>query len=224
MSITYLGHSCFLIEENNHKILIDPFLICVPNFSFDGITDILLTHGHGDHLGSAIEISQKTGAKIIAIFELANYCNQKGANAQGIGFGSWIEYEWGKLIAVPATHTSSTPDNIYAGNPCGFILDFGEFKIYHAGDTGLNSEMKIIGELYSPDVAMLPVGGFYTMDIEHAVIASKWLDSSVVIPMHYNTFEQIKVDIKDFERQIRSIGKMPLIMKISETLQEPDII
>ena len=131
MSITYLGHSCFLIEENNHKILIDPFLICVPNFSFDGITDILVTHGHGDHLGSAIEISQKTGAKITAIFELANYCNQKGANAQGIGFGSWIEYEWGKLIAVPATHTSSTPDNIYAGNPCGFILDFGKFKIYH---------------------------------------------------------------------------------------------
>ena len=86
-------------------------------------------------------------------------------------------------------------------------MDFGEFKIYHAGDTGLNSEMKIIGELYSPDVAMLPVGGFYTMDIEHAVIASKWLDSSIVIPMHYNTFEQIKVDIKDFERQIRSMVK-----------------
>lgn len=224
MSITYLGHSCFLIKKNNHKILIDPFLICVPNFALNGITDILVTHGHGDHLGSAIEISQKTGAKITAIFELANYCNQKGANAQGIGFGSWIEYEWGKLIAVPAIHTSSTSDNIYAGNPCGFILDFGEFKIYHAGDTGLNSEMKIIGELYSPDVAMLPIGGFYTMDIEHAVIASKWLNSSIVIPMHYNTFEQIKVDIKDFESQIRSIGKMPLIMKISETLQEPDII
>lgn len=217
MQITYLGHSAFEINTNNKKILIDPFLIKYPNYNPEGVTDIFVTHGHGDHLGNAIEISRKTGAKITAIFELANYCNQNGAKTVDIGFGSWINYDWGKTIAVPSTHTSSTPNGIYSGTPCGFIFNIDNTIIYHAGDTGLNSDMKIIGEIYKPEIAMLPIGGKYTMDIEHAVIASKWIDANTIIPMHYNTFDAIKVDIKDFEHRIQEIKKKAVILEVGQS-------
>lgn len=218
MSVTYLGHSCVEIETKGKKILIDPFLIGFPEYDINGVTDIFVTHGHADHLGSAIEISKHTGAKITAIFELANYCASKGANVNGINLGGWINYEWGKAIAVPAFHSSSTPEGIYAGCPCGFIFAIEGKAIYHAGDTCLNSEMKVIGELYEPELAILPIGGHYTMDIEQAVVASTWLKSSLVMPIHYNTFEAINIDISSFERQIREKGKMPVILKIGETL------
>lgn len=218
MKLKYLGHSSFEIRQGENKILIDPFLALYPDYDYSGVTEIFVTHGHGDHLGSAIEISKKTGAKIIAVFELANYCVAKGAKAQGISLGAWLEYSWGKVIAVPAFHSSSTPDGIYAGCPCGFVFNIDGQFIYHAGDTCLNNEMKIIGELYEPDISILPIGGCYTMDIEHAIIASEWLKTSMIIPMHYNTFESIKVDISDFERQVREKGKMPMVMGIGEFL------
>lgn len=216
MNIKYLGHSAFEIETKGKRILVDPFLAQVPNYKPENIYDIFVTHGHGDHLGSAVEISKSTGAPITAIFELANYCAKQGTRTIDIGLGSWREYSWGKVIAVPAFHSSSTPDGQYAGSPCGFVFSIEDQIIYHAGDTNLNSELKTIGELYEPDVAMLPIGGKYTMDIEHAVIAAEWLGASEIIPMHYNTFDQISVDITEFERQIREIGKVPLVMKINE--------
>lgn len=218
MKITYLGHSCFEIETNGKKILIDPFLIMSPNYLPEGITDIFVTHGHSDHLGSAIEISKQTGAKITAIFELAQYCTSKGAAANGINLGGWINYKWGKCIAVPAFHSSSTLDGKNAGCPCGYIFSIEDTVIYHAGDTCLNSEMKVIGEVYQPQIAMLPIGGYYTMDIEQAVIAADWLGVSEVIPMHYNTFDAINVDVSDFERQIREKWKMPVILEVGQSV------
>ncbi len=214
MNINYLGHSAFDIETKGKHILIDPFLVSVPNYRPENVYNIFVTHGHSDHLGSAIEISKSTGAPITAVFELANYCAEKGAKSIGLGLGSWKEYSWGKVILVPAFHSSSTSDGKYAGCPCGFVFDIEGQVIYHAGDTCLNSEMKVIGELYRPDIAMLPVGGTYTMDIEHAVTASEWLGASEIIPMHYNTFDAIKVDISEFERQIREIGKIPVVKSI----------
>ena len=214
MQIKYLGHSAFEIEISNKKILIDPFLVMSPNYNSDDVIDIFVTHGHGDHLGSAIEISKKTGAKITAIFELANYCASKGAVVNGINLGGWMSYDWGKVIAVPAFHSSSTPEGDYAGCPCGYIFEIKGQKIYHAGDTCLNSEMKVIGELYSPEVSILPIGGHYTMDINQAVIASEWLQTKTVVPMHYNTFDAITVDIDEFEKKIKSTGKEALILQI----------
>lgn len=214
MDIKYLGHSAFEIETAGKKILIDPFLVCVPNYKPENIYDIFVTHAHADHLGSAIEISHETGAPITAIFELANYCAKKGARTNDVGLGSWNEYSWGRAITVPAFHSSSTSDGIYGGCPCGYVFEMEGKTIYHAGDTALSSEMKTIGELYQPDIAMLPIGGKYTMDIEHAVKASEWLGAGAIIPMHYNTFDGIKVDITDFESQIRRIGKIPMILKI----------
>ena len=173
MEINYLGHSAFEIETKGKRILIDPFLACVPGYMPENVYNIFVTHGHADHLGSAVNISMGTGAPITAVFELANYCTEQGAKTIGLGLGAWKEYSWGRAILVPAFHSSSTPDGKYAGCPCGVVLDIEGQIIYHAGDTCLNSEMKVIGELYQPDIAMLPVGGVYTMDIEHAVIAAE---------------------------------------------------
>ena len=187
------------------------------NYDISGVTNIFITHGHGDHLGSAIEISKQTSAEITAIFELANYCASKGALANGINFGGWMDYEWGRVIAVPAFHSSSTPEGIYAGEPCGYIFEIDGKRVYHSGDTCLNSEMKVIGELYSPEISLLPIGGHYTMDIEQATIASQWLNSEIIIPMHYNTFDAIKVDLSLFETKIKNIGKTSKVLNIGET-------
>lgn len=214
MEIKYLGHSAFEIETKEKKFLIDPFLACYPKYRAENISDIFVTHAHNDHLGSAIDISKRTSAPITAIFELANYCARRGAKATDIGLGAWNEYGWGRAVAVPACHSSSTPDGNYGGVPCGFVFELEGRVIYHAGDTCLTNEMKMIGEVYRPDIVMLPIGGRYTMDIEHAVLAAEWLGSSEVIPMHYNTFKNIKVNIAEFERQIREIGKIPRVLKI----------
>ena len=218
MKIKYLGHSCFEINTKGKKILIDPFLAANPEYKPEGIYDIFVTHAHGDHLGSAIEISKATSAPVTAIFELANYCAKQGIRTNGIGLGGWVNYSWGRVAAVPAFHSSPLPDGSYAGCPCGYVFDIEGQTIYHAGDTCLNSEMKTIGEVFEPDMALLPIGGFYTMDIEQAVKASEWLGVTAVVPMHYNTFDVISVDISEFERQIREKGKIPVILKINQEI------
>ena len=218
MQITYLGHSAFEIKTSNKKILIDPFLIKSPNYDISGVTDIFVTHGHGDHLGDAINISRKTGAKITTIFELANYCASKGAITNGINLGGWINYDWGKVSAVPAFHSSSTPEGLYAGCPCGYIFEIENKKIYHAGDTCLHSEIKTIGDIYSPEISLLPIGSFYTMDIEQSIIAAEWLNTQIIIPMHYNTFDAINADTNKFASGIKNINKTPVILKIGGTL------
>ena len=217
MKLTYLGHSAFEIETNGKKILIDPFMVMSQNYNPLGVTDIFVTHGHSDHLGSAIDISRKTGAEITAIFELANYCASKGAKANGVNIGGVIKKSWGTVTVVPAFHSSVTPEGHYGGCPCGFIFNIEGKNIFHAGDTGLNSEMKVIGEVWKPEISMLPVGGYYTMDIGQSVIASKWLNSETIIPMHYNTFPAISVNIDDFKSKIIAEGKTPLVLKIGES-------
>ncbi len=214
MQITYLGHSPFEIKTGGYKILIDPFLVQIPDYNYSKVSDIFVTHAHNDHMGSAIEIAKETNAKITGIFELANYCAKYGVRTNGIGMGSRIAYDWGKVSAVPAFHSSSFLDGTYGGCPCGYVFEIEGKTIYHAGDTALSREMKTVGEFYQPDLAMLPIGGTYTMDIEAAVKAAEWLDVSAVIPMHYNTFNKINVNVSDFERQMRDISKMPFVMKI----------
>lgn len=219
--LKYLGHSAFEIKTPKQSILIDPFLQASKSYDYrdENITDIFLTHGHADHLGSAIDIANNKRANITAIFELANYCIQKGSRAKGVNFGGWIEYDWGRAIFVPAFHSSSTIDGVYTGEPAGVILDINGVKLYHAGDTCLFGDMKTIQELYKPDVVMLPVGGTFTMDIEHAGIAAQWLRAKVTIPIHYNTFDMINVDIKRFSMLLQTKGLTCQIMQPDEVLQ-----
>lgn len=219
MRITYLGHSAFEIQTQDKKILVDPFLAKSPDYDSTGVTDIFVTHGHGDHLGSAIDISKDTGANITAIHELAIYCNQAGARATGMNVGGWMTFAWGRACAVPAFHSSSTPNGTYAGCPCGFIFEIEDTTIYYAGDTSLTQEMKMIGEVFEPDVAMLPIGGHYTMGIDHAAIAAQWTGAQVVIPMHFNTFPAIEVDTNAFENMIEALDKTALVMEVGESVE-----
>lgn len=199
MELQFIGHSAFYLKTENDGILIDPFISQNPVAKFDSkskITDILVTHGHTDHLGDAIPLSKKTGAMITTIFELANYCAKCGAKAQGINIGGKVSFEWGNARFFNATHSSSTPDGAYAGIASSILLEINGIKIFHAGDSGLHQEMKTIGEFYTPDIALLPIGDFYTMGVEEAVIAAKWLGAKQLIPMHYNTFDAIKADVE----------------------------
>lgn len=221
--INYIGHSAFFIERENCGILIDPFISGNPLAKFEtnerNITDIFVTHGHADHLGDAISISKSKQTPITAVFELANYCSEKGASVNSINLGAKLSYTWGNARFLPAFHSSSTPDGKYAGMPASILFDINGKKIYHAGDTSLNSEMKVIGEVYAPEIALLPVGSTYTMDIDEAVIAAKWLKTSKVIPMHYNTFDAIKVNIEEFKQKLSAQGIECIILKPGESIK-----
>ena len=219
MKLTYLGHSAFEIQTEKGVILIDPFLVKAPNYDFSNVTDIFVTHGHADHLGKAPQIAMKTGALITAVFELAKYCSRYGVNVNGISLGGWINYDWGRAIALPAFHSSSSDDGTYTGCPVGYLFEIDGKRIFHAGDTCLNSEMKVLGEVYKPDVAILPIGGHFTMDIEHAATAAKWIGANSIIPMHYNTFPQINADINKFKSEITRTGKNPLVLDIEESIE-----
>lgn len=223
MKIKYLGHSAFLIKTNNEGVLIDPYLNFSKEYSNieklkkDNIKTIFVTHGHSDHFGNAIEISKLTKAPIVGVFELGNYCLSKGADAIPAALGGRIDFSWGSATLVPAQHSSSLPDGRYMGVACGIILNIEGKNIYHAGDTSLSSEMEVLSEFYAPVISMLPIGGHYTMGIDEACYASKILGSEIIIPMHYNSFPPIRVDLKDFTDKFQTImGFAPAIMDIDE--------
>lgn len=200
MDLKYIGHSAFEFALKERSILVDPYVSINPNYNWHerNITDIFVTHAHGDHLGEAIEIAKEKDATITAAFELANCLKEQGCKVRSVGFGGWINYDWGRVVFVPAFHSSSLPDGRYAGEAAGIIFDIEGVKIYHAGDTCLTSEMKTLKELYRPNIALLPVGGNYTMDVEHAAVAADWIGAQTVIPMHYNTFPEIQADLQRF--------------------------
>lgn len=221
--LTYIGHSAFLIEKDWDGILIDPFITGNPVADFDfkkkRITYIIVTHAHLDHLGDAIAISKATGASIIAVFELANYCIEKGAKAIGVNIGGHLHFKWGSVRFLPAIHSSSNPDLPYGGLAASLLFDIDGTTIYHAGDSSLTNEYSLIGELYHPYYALLPVGGYYTMDIEEAAAAAKLLYSMEIIPIHYNTFPNIKVNIQNFVDLIESQGQKCLPLKPNEYVE-----
>lgn len=223
MRLEYIAHSAFAIDVNGRTILIDPFISRNPLANYDwknrNIKDIFVTHGHSDHLGDAIEIAKTKHATITAMFELANYCGQKGVSVNNVGLGGKISFEWGDAWLVPASHSSCTPEGDYAGLAAGIILNINGVKIYHAGDTALSAEMKLIKEVYKPQIALLPIGGYFTMGVEEAVIAAQILGVSKVIPMHYNTFPMIKADVKAFEYKLETLGLEPVILKPGENIE-----
>ena len=223
VKIKYLGHSAFLIKTESAGILIDPFISQNPVANFDykkeKITHIFVTHAHSDHLGDAINISKNTGAQIFAVFELANYCAQRGAKAFGVNLGGLLNLNFGSVVFTPAFHSSSTPDGSYGGCAAGIVLNINGFKIYHAGDTCLTQEFKTIKEIYAPDAAILPIGGVFTMDTEGASIAAKWVGAKFIIPMHYNTFDLINADVHKFKVMTDNEQQQTLIMAINDEIE-----
>ena len=204
VDLKYIGHSAFEIKNGDSAVLIDPLVSINKKYKWkdEPITDILLTHAHGDHLGEAINIAKENDAEITAIVELAGYCEEQGAKVRGVNLGSWLQYSWGKAIFLPAYHSSSLPDGRYGGCAASILLDVDGVRSFHAGDTCLTGEMKTIRELYAPQIALLPIGGRYTMDVEHAAVAAKWLGAKTVIPMHYGTFPEIQADLEKFYKLI----------------------
>ena len=198
LKITWYGHACFLIETDTAKLLVDPFIRGNPlaPVQADHVkTDyILVSHGHGDHLGDTIEIAKRTGAMVISNFEIHNWLvNQGIANVHPQHIGGGFNYPWGRVKLTIAHHGSALPDGSYGGNPCGFLFYIQGKKIYHACDTGLFFDMKLIGE-EGIDLAILPIGDNFTMGPDDALRAVKLIEPKQVVPVHYNTFDMIKQD------------------------------
>jgi len=221
LEIKYLGHSAFQFNVANKEILVDPFLTQSPWYNGDlselNPQHIFVTHAHADHLGDAIEISKRTGATIHAVFELANYCAAKGAKVDAVNIGGRLEFDWGIVTFMPAAHSSTTADGVSGGVASSIMFRFQEKRVFHAGDTALTADLKMIGEVYKPQVVLLPVGGHFTMGIKEAVLAAKWLNAKQAIPMHYNTFPPISVDINDFATLLESESMIkPVILNAGE--------
>lgn len=224
MKIQFLGHSCFYVEEGNFKALIDPFMSDNPKCSvnpsaFTSISHIFVTHGHGDHLGDTEFISKKNNALIITNYEISCYLGTKNLSTHPMHIGGRTKFDFGTVKMTPALHGSGIPTEnglIYGGNPCGFVIEVGDKKIYHAGDTGLTMDMKLL-QVESIDVALLPIGGNFTMDVEDAIIATKFITPKKVIPMHYNTFPLVNADPNAFKEGVT--GSEVIILAPNETYE-----
>jgi L-ascorbate metabolism protein UlaG (beta-lactamase superfamily) len=211
LKISYLGHACFMLEGNK-TIIIDPFLSGNPLAAKKPeeikVDYILVSHGHGDHLGDAIEIAKRSAGTIITSNELAVYCGRKGAKVHKMHLGGAYDFGGLKVKLTPAWHGSAVVDDrdiIYTGVPCGFLIWMDGLCIYHAGDTALFGDMdKVIGKYNKIDLALLPIGDNFTMGPEDAVIAAGWLGAKTVIPMHYNTWPLITQDPNLFKKSVEA--------------------
>jgi len=223
VKLKYHGHSVFEIFSQEHNLVIDPFFTGNSHAkvkSSDIKTDyIVLTHAHGDHLGDAFEIAKNNNATIIAVNELANYVSEKGCKAHNMHIGGGFNFPFGRVKFTIAHHGSSSPDGRYMGEPAGVVISINGKNIYHAGDTGLFLDMKLIGEITPLDIALVPIGDNFTMGIDDAVKAVEFLKPKLAIPMHYNTFGVIQADPQEFKRKVESIGKKCRILEFGETIE-----
>ena len=222
MKIQYLGHSAFYVETSVMKALIDPFIteeIRQPNFREEEITHIFLTHGHGDHLGSTIDIAKKSGATVICNHEMGIYLKKQGINCHTMHIGGRVTLDFATIKMTPALHGSGIETEegiIYGGNPCGFVIESGNKKLYHAGDTGLTLDMQLLA-VEEIDLALIPIGGNFTMDITDAVRAVDFIKPKKVIPMHYNTFPIITASPETFKSKVSDVDVK--ILEIGEVYQ-----
>ncbi|HAS92423.1 MAG TPA: metal-dependent hydrolase [Sedimentibacter sp.] len=222
MKLTFLGHSALLIEEGNFKGLVDPFITgnSLSKISVDdlvNITHIFVTHGHGDHIGDTINIAKRNKALIITNHEISAYLSKFKLRTHAMHIGGRTKFDFGTVKMTNALHGSGISENgnmIYGGNPGGFIIEVNGKKIYHAGDTGLTYDMKLL-EDEKIDVAFLPIGGNYTMDIEDAIKAVDFIKPKTVVPMHYNTFGIIKADPEIFKSKASS---NVIILNVNESM------
>lgn len=224
MKYTYYGQSSFLLETSNKKLLFDPFISSNPLAKSIDIKTIeadyiLVSHGHGDHIADLVEIAKHTKATVIAMPEIIDWVQKQGVeNVHAMNFGKYT-FDWGNVRMVVATHSSGLPDGSYGGNPAGFVIEADGKQIYFAGDTGLTQEMKILADLYQLEYAILPIGGNFTMDVDDALIATKYFACNNVIGVHYNTFPVIEIDKKVALDKFARERKNLILLAIGETIE-----
>jgi L-ascorbate metabolism protein UlaG (beta-lactamase superfamily) len=219
--VRFLGHACFELSDGDTRVLIDPFLTGNPQaaVSADDVdpTTILLTHGHADHLGDTVAIAKRTGAPVVAIVELANEIGAEGVDVFDPNLGGTVEFDWGWAKLVPAWHTSMTPKGT-VNTPAGLLISIGGTIVYHLGDTCAFTDLQLVGKRDPIDVALMCIGGHYTMDRHEAVDAVQLIGPTTVIPCHYDTFPPIETDAQAFKSDVEtSTGATVVVLEPGET-------
>ena len=210
VDVRYLGHSCFELSAGGATVLVDPFLSDNPKAaaSADEVQPdvILLTHGHFDHIGDTVDIAKRVGAPVVAIAEVANEIGGQGVEVFDPNLGGTVKFDWGWVKLVPAWHTAVSPSGT-THMPAGLLIHIGDKLVYHLGDTALFSDMQLIARRGNHvDVALVPIGGHYTMDRFDAVTACEYIGADVVIPVHYDTFPPIETDAEAFKSDVQNAG------------------
>ncbi|HXR08473.1 MAG TPA: metal-dependent hydrolase [Candidatus Acidoferrum sp.] len=223
MNVTYYGHACFAVELRGRALLFDPFISANPLASAIDLKAvpadfILVSHGHQDHLADAVPVAQRTGATVIANYEVATWLGKSGAaKVHPLNHGGACSFDFGRVKFVNAIHSSSLPDGSYGGNPGGFVVESAEGNFYYSGDTALTMDMKLIGESTPLAFAALCLGGNYTMDASDALKAARLLNCNQVLGVHFDTFPPIKIDHEEACKLFQAAGKKLHLLKIGET-------
>ena len=224
MKITFYGHASLGIEVGGKHIIVDPFITGNPQAAGVDINTlkadyILLTHAHGDHILDAEAIAERTKAVIVSNAEIASYYAKLGYNSHPMNHGGSWQFDFGKVKFVNAIHSSCFPDGSYGGNPGGFVIEGEHKNIYIAGDTALTMDMKLIPMRTKLDLAILPIGNNFTMDVEDAIIASDFIECDKILGYHYDTFGYIKIDHEDAIRKFFDKGKDLMLLEIGESIE-----
>jgi L-ascorbate metabolism protein UlaG (beta-lactamase superfamily) len=217
MDIRFLAHACVEISDGDSRILVDPFITGNPKMtvSVDELepTHVLLTHGHADHYGDIVDIAKRTGAQVLALTEIADELDSLGVeNVHDPNIGGTVAFDWGWVKVVPAWHSSSTPNGTVSP-PAGLLIMVGDRLVYHLGDTALFSDLQLIARRGNHvNLALVPIGGHYTMDRFDAVAACEWIGADEVIPIHYNTFPPIETDAQAFKSDVENATESKVIV------------
>jgi L-ascorbate metabolism protein UlaG (beta-lactamase superfamily) len=221
MDLRFLGHAAFSLTDGDTTLMIDPFLTGNPKaaVSADDVsaTTVLLTHGHADHIGDTVAIAKRTGAPVVAITELAGEIGEEGVEVRDPNLGGTATFDWGWVKLVPAWHTSTTPKGM-VNTPAGMLINFRDTIVYHLGDTCLFSDLQLVGRRNPIDLALMCIGGHYTMDRVDAVEAASLVGAKTVIPCHYNTFPAIETDAQAFKSDVETAtGSSVVVLEPGES-------
>lgn len=225
MEVTYYGHSCFLFNIGDIRVLFDPFISPNPlaaDIDLDSIKAdyILISHGHSDHVADAEYLAKKNDAILVSSFEITSWFQQKGIEKfHPMNIGGKVHLEFGTVKMVHAIHSSSLPDGSYGGSAAGFVVESAEKTFYYAGDTALTQDMKLLADQFRLDFALMPIGDNFTMDVHDAMLAANFVNTNKVIGMHYDTFPYVEIDPIEANIIAKRADKELVLMEIGQTIE-----